>query len=611
LRIVAAIVIGVVAAVALGLLLFDVNWLRGWLAGQASAALGREVMLGDLEVDWSWTPRVSVDGVEIANAESGSRPDMVTIDRLEFTVALAELLRGRLVLPELSVSRPDVLLETHRDGSGNWQLPGATDAGGPATLPTIGALKLENAALAYVAGDVALEATVTTLVGQSDERQLRLSAEGEFEDTAMRLKLVTGAMPKLQQGDARYPVDLDLSFGDTEIAISGTVALPLERAAADLAIAIKGPDLAALALADGLPIPSTPPYALSGSLVRAGETWRLEQFKAQLGGSDVGGTLAIDLSAAPPSVDADLVADVLDVGELLDIFGLPPVAEIPEAAAADDGLIVPNDALDPAPLRAIDGHVALQVRQLLMPILPLDNLILDLTLEGALLRVQPLQFGIGGGELRTFLSLYGDKEPPGIDLLTYVRDVPLRSLFRDTQFVDEAGGKIDGRIKVAGRGRTLHEALAAADGEMNLVMHGGQISGLIVELIGLDVAEALALYVGEDTAVPIRCLVVDTTVASGILKYRTLLLDTEDTLITGAGQLDLGTETVDLKLTPEPKDLTVLSLRSEVSIEGRLADLSAAPDVASLLRMLPPIDLGTAEDAPCEQLLERARQEVD
>jgi uncharacterized protein involved in outer membrane biogenesis len=223
--------------------------------------------------------------------------------------------------------------------------------------------------------------------------------------------------------------------------------------------------------------------------------------------------------------------------------------------------------------------------------------------------MQPAEFGVGGGTVRMFVSVYGDKDPIGIDVFTYIRDVSLQQLFSGTQFVQEMGGKIDGRVELAGRGTSPHALLAAADGDVDLVMSEGKISGLIIELIGLDVAEALGLLLGDDAPVPIRCLVVDVPVEAGVVKPRNLLLDTTDTLITGAGQLDLATETVDLTLTPEPKDLSLLSLRSEVSIEGQLADLSIAPDLASIVRLLPPIDLGTAEDAPCAQMLERARRE--
>jgi hypothetical protein len=34
----------------LAVVLFDINWLRGWLAERASAAVGRSVVIGDMAV---------------------------------------------------------------------------------------------------------------------------------------------------------------------------------------------------------------------------------------------------------------------------------------------------------------------------------------------------------------------------------------------------------------------------------------------------------------------------------------------------------------------------------------------------------------------------------
>jgi uncharacterized protein involved in outer membrane biogenesis len=518
------------------------------------------------------------------------------------------------VLPELAVRRPDLLLETDGDGAGNWQMPGDSEEeeDGAASLPTIGALEVEEATFAYVdgAGDSDLSATIASLTGQSDDARLVLSGEGEVQDVPFRLEIVAGAAAALQRGQEPYPIDLDLSLGSTEVAVSGTVERLADLAGLDLSIAIEGPDLAELGLIDAIAVPSTPSYALSGSLARDGDTWRLAEFEGRLGESDLGGTVTVDLGAEPPAVEADLVADVLDVAELRAIFGIPPPDEIIEAAAADDGLIAPDDRLDVALLGAANGRVSLSVKRLVAPTIPpLDDLAAELNLDGVVLRAQPLVFGVGGGEVRTFVSLYGDKDPMGIDLLAYVRDVSLKELFRGTEFVEEMAGKLDGRTRLTGLGNTWHEMLSGADGDIELVMSEGQVSGLLIELIGLDIAEALGLYLGDDTQVPIRCLVADLAIEAGVVKSRTLLLDTTDTLITGTGQLDLATETIDLSLTPEPKDVSFLSLRSTVSVEGRLADLSVAPDLASILRLLPPIDLGTAENAPCAQMLERARQD--
>jgi uncharacterized protein involved in outer membrane biogenesis len=568
------------------------------------------VVIEDLKIDWSWTPRVIVEGLAIANAEWGSRPQMVTVGRLEFTLALLELARGRLVLPELAASRPDLLLETDGDGTGNWQLPAAADEESPAPVPIIHSVKVEDASLAYVdgTGTPDLNATIASLIGHSDGTQIGLSGEGELEGVAYRLEVAAGALGTLQGEEDPYPVDLDLSLGSTMISAVGTVQPP-GFGRLDLAVSIEGSDLAELAVIDTLAIPPTPPYSLIGSLSREDDIWRLEELEARLGNSDLGGRITIDLGGDPMAVDADLVADVVDLVELKEVFAIPPLEEIVEEAAADDGLIVPDDAADLSLLSTVNGRLALNAKRFVAPGVPLDDFVAEVTLDGAVLRMQPAEFGVGGGTVRMFVSVYGDKDPIGIDVFTYIRDVSLQQLFSGTQFVQEMGGKIDGRVELAGRGTSPHALLAAADGDVDLVMSEGKISGLIIELIGLDVAEALGLLLGDDAPVPIRCLVVDVPVEAGVVKPRNLLLDTTDTLITGAGQLDLATETVDLTLTPEPKDLSLLSLRSEVSIEGQLADLSIAPDLASIVRLLPPIDLGTAEDAPCAHMLERARRE--
>lgn len=581
-----------------------------WVAEQATTALGREVDLDQLTIDWSWPPRVTIDGLSIANAEWGSRPDMATIARLAFEVDLPALLRGRVILPSLAVRRPDVLLETRDDGFGNWQLPNDEDDG-PAILPIVHHIEMERATIVYQDGrsDLELEATIAALTGRSDDAALVLSGEGVLEGKDYRLDLTAGALAALQQPEEPYPIDLDLALGGTEITASGTVRAPLALAGLDLSVAIGGPDLAELVLIDALPIPSTPNYALAGSLKRDDDSWRFEDFDGRLGGSDLRGSLAVDLSVEPLMVEADVVADVLDVGELRAVFGVPPAEVIVEEAAADDGLIVPDEIFDVAILGRFDGRVMLRVKRLIVPGIPLDDFVAELTIDGAVLRVQPAEFGVAGGIVRTFLSFYGDKEPFGLDVLSHIRDVGLKPFFRDTEFVQEMAGKINGKIELSGRGASAHTILASSDGAIDLVMSDGQISAIILELIGIDIAEALTIYMGDDVPLPIRCLVTDLAIESGVVKPRNLLLDTRDTLITGTGQLDLGEEALELTLLPEPKDFTMLSLRSKVHVEGRLADLSVAPDLASMLELLPPIDLGTAEDAPCAQLVERVRQE--
>jgi uncharacterized protein involved in outer membrane biogenesis len=196
-------------------------------------------------------------------------------------------------------------------------------------------------------------------------------------------------------------------------------------------------------------------------------------------------------------------------------------------------------------------------------------------------------------------------------MLTRIRDLSLRQAFPDSQEIQDMGGIVNGRIELSGQGNSLREMLGHAGGGAAVVMSDGQVSGLIIEALGLDVAEALGLYLGDDVPVDVRCLVVDLAAEQGVVQTERFVLDTTDSLVEGQGWVDLGMETIDFTLTPKPKDISLLSFRSEIKIEGAWSDLAVAPDVGSMFAFLPPIDLGTAEDAPCAQMIEKARQDTD
>jgi uncharacterized protein involved in outer membrane biogenesis len=62
--------LGAVAIVLVGtLILFDWNWLKGPIEGKVSGRLGRPFHIhGDLNVELSLKPRITVEGAELGNA---------------------------------------------------------------------------------------------------------------------------------------------------------------------------------------------------------------------------------------------------------------------------------------------------------------------------------------------------------------------------------------------------------------------------------------------------------------------------------------------------------------------------------------------------------------
>jgi hypothetical protein len=323
-----------------------------------------------------------------------------------------------------------------------------------------------------------------------------------------------------------------------------------------------------------------------------------------MGGSDLGGRLVLDPSQDPLTFDADLRSDALRLADLEGLIGGDPNAP----KQSDPERVIPNEPISLPRLQAANGKARLVAGRIEATSLPIDNLTLEATLDHGVLHLRPARFGVAGGQVDLYITLDGTREPAGLELQGTVRQLRLKEAFRDSPFVQETGGLIDGQIRLNGQGRSPHEILGSADGALFLAMSDGSISGLLVELAGLDVIEALGLL-PEDTPTGIRCMVADLDVQDGVAASRMLLLDTEDTRIEGTGTIDLGEEALDLAITPHPKDLTLLSLRARVLIDGTFKAPAPSLDAASILAFVPPIDLGLAEDAPCKQLIERARIE--
>src|SRR5688572_2340794 len=86
---------------------FDWNMLKPYIERQVTEKTSREFSIrGDLDVNLSLNPLISVERISLANAELGTEPPMVAVDKVAVRISLWDLLSGDIVLPELSITRP-------------------------------------------------------------------------------------------------------------------------------------------------------------------------------------------------------------------------------------------------------------------------------------------------------------------------------------------------------------------------------------------------------------------------------------------------------------------------------------------------------------------------
>lgn len=125
----------------------------------AQKATGRALKIeGPLHIGISLTPSLVAEKVRFANASWGSRPDMMTAEKLAIKLDVIPLLSGKVALKSVELKGADIYVETDKGGKGNWEFGAgapAADAsakGGPA-LAGVPEVAITDLKIAYRDGN--------------------------------------------------------------------------------------------------------------------------------------------------------------------------------------------------------------------------------------------------------------------------------------------------------------------------------------------------------------------------------------------------------------------------------------------------------------------------
>ena len=619
---------GALALVVL-VLLWDWNWFKGPLERAVEARTGRSFDIGgDLDVDLGTTVAIRAGALRLGNADWSDEPEMASAERAEIRVHLPSLLfRRETRIPAIELDQPRAHLEMGDEG-GNWNLFGEPSGDPP---PRIDRLWIEGGELVFLqpADDTRIEVTLDSREAASGEAAppVAVAGSGRWQGNDFTLEGRVASLLDLQQPDAGrgYGIDLQASAGRTSAHARGRLFNPFQLQRFDLQMELAGSNLEDLYPLLGVALPDTPPYSLDGRFGRDGNVWTYEGFSGQVGDSDLAGDVTVTVGGERPHFQADLVSELLDFDDLAGLVGGSPDAgpddttnpEFEERSAerATTGKVLPQTPYALEKLRAMDADVRLRATRIESPVLPLDDMDATLALDAGLLTLQPLDFGVAGGTIRSSVRMDARGEAIQTRLDADVGGLHLGRLFPDSALADQALGAIGGHVALAGSGNSIARMLGSADGEVAVGMSKGQVGNLVLELAGIDIFEAVRFLLTGDRVVPIRCAFADFAVQDGVMEARALAFDTTDTLIIGEGNIDLGEETLDLELRPRPKDRSLLTLRSPLVIDGSFADPGFRPDMGRLgvrgaialalgsiappAALLATIETGPGEDSGC------------
>jgi len=98
----------------------------------------------------------------------------------------------------------------------------------------------------------------------------------------------------------------------------------------------------------------------------------------------------------------------------------------------------------------------------------------------------------------------------------------------------------------------------------NLMAGAGEISNLLLEVIGLDGGEALSFLLSGDRTTRLRCAVASMPIVNGTVTAEAVVMDTDDTHVVVTDSADLRSERLDFTMRPKAKDWSMLAVRSPI-----------------------------------------------
>lgn len=610
---------------------FDWNRIKPPLNAKVSEELHRPFAInGNLAVVWqrepdesgwrAWVPwpHVVAQDLSLGNPDWSKKPQMVTLKRVELRISPLALLAQRVVIPRIDLTEPNADLQRLADGRANWTFkfdPKDPNAEPSSWVVDIGAIGFDkghvilddqslNTQLDLIIDPLGKPIPFSDIVGDKaaktasekgaapQDYAFALKVKGQYHGQTLAGEGKVGGLLALQDAARPFPLQAKVNIADTRVELAGTLTDPLNLGALDLRLKLAGTSLGNLYPLTGVTLPDTPPYETDGHLIAKlheadGAVFRYEEFNGKIGQSDIHGSLTYVASQPRPKLSGSLVSNQLLFADLAPLIGADSNAK--QKARGGESKqpadkVLPVEEFKTERWRVMDADVEFTGKRIVhSEKLPFNDLYTHLILTDGVLSLEPLRFGVAGGNLDAQIRLNGQTEPlEGRAKLT-ARKFKLKQLFPTFETMKTSFGELNGDADITGRGNSVAKLLGTANGNLKMLINDGAISRELMELAGLNVGNYVVGKIFGDKEVKINCAAADFDIKTGLATTRLFVFDTENAIVYIDGTANMATEQLDLTITPESKGWRVISLRSPLYVRGKFIKPDAGVKAVPLM----------------------------
>lgn len=342
-------------------------------------------------------------------------------------------------------------------------------------------------------------------------------------------------------------------LGEAVVALTGVLDGFPDFSSTDLSLSVRVPDLSALGLLDGRPLPAQP-LELDSRFDGTTTRFALEELVLRTGESDLKGRLLADFAGLVPEITLDAEAGVLDLAAWS--HEADPSAEEP-ASKVGEGRLLPDYTFPMAQLRRANGTARVRAGEVRLKRRTFSRLALDVRLQDGSLVVDQLH----GEGLRGALDVTAALVPvaDGMAEARFKASASglLLNLSRDVVANPDVLPALDTDIELVGQGAGSYQALGNANGHLVVTGSAGVIpnsllSALDAGLLEQVFAAILPVKVLQSDS-NLQCFAARLVVENGVVRTDPgVSLVTDKVQMISTGTVNLATTALDLSFETHP-----------------------------------------------------------
>ena len=386
---------------------------------------------------------------------------------------------------------------------------------------------------------------------------------------------LTGSAKALSLREAKGSV----SRGSLNLTFNGGIKELFTLEGINFKLKAIGKELAEIGPLVGTNLPKLGPFDVISRLSGSAKAISLNEFSAMVDKSDFNGLAKVEFIKRP-KITVRLESSVIDFTTLMKSL------EKDEQKTANKGKqkrrLFSDDPLPFDALKKVDADIVLNARNIHAKDARLEFGHLKLILEDSNLSINKLEATYKKTKISGNLHI-DPGSPPQVATNFLVQNFNLGDFLKETGKSDQVRAVVDIAAHGKSSGGSVHGLMSDLDGSIGAVMGEGYLTKYL-DLISVDLSKKARLFWGRHKkGDQIKCAVVQFDIKDGVATSRAFVFNTQIGLLTGEGEINLGTERVDFLLVPKPKNPGLLELSTKLRVSGTILDAKVKPDNLALL----------------------------